>query len=126
MAIARKGGRLAVLALDGRRGERLDQVEAARVRDLTDAGHHLRVVDRVVEVIAANAGVVGDEPDVEEEALAGLLLGSGRAVEAHELEPLDLDLHLTHRRTSSRARAAASACTCSRTSWTRKIAAPRS
>src|SRR4029079_5945380 len=107
-------------------GERLDQVEPARVRDLTNAGDDFRVVDRVVAAIAATARCVGNEPDVEEEALAGLLLGPGRTVEAHELEPVDLDLHLAHELTSSRARAAARASTCSRTSWTRKIVAPRS
>ena len=47
-----------------------------------DARDHLRVVDRVLELVAADTRVVGHELDVEEEALALFLLLCERTVEA--------------------------------------------
>ena len=64
--------------------------------DLSDAPDDVRVVDGVRELVAADARVVRDERDVEDEALAGaLLLGKG-PVEAEQLEAADLDYDLTH------------------------------
>ena len=93
------------------------------LRDLADALDHLRVVDRVLKLVAADARIVSHELDVEEEALALFLLFCERTVKAPELEALDLDEDLTHATTD---RAAARASTFSRTSCTRKRDAPRS
>ena len=98
--------------------ERLEQVVRAPVGDLAHAGGDIAVVDGVLEPVGA-ARFAHVQLDVEEEALALLALPVERAVPAVQLDPVQLDLHAI-------APAAASASTWSRTSWTRKIDAPRS
>src|SRR5262249_56061322 len=77
-----------------------------------------RVVDRGRDGVVAGVGRV--EPDVDEERLAVPPLVLVHAVVPENLDPVRLDDH------SATAAATVSASTCSRTSWTRRIVAPRS
>jgi hypothetical protein len=97
--------------------ERLEQLERALVH-LAHAGDDLAVVDRVLDPVAESA-FADVEPDVVEEALPVAALVLVNAVEALQLEPDQLDGRQS-------AAATVSASTCSRTSWTRRIVAPRS
>src|SRR5581483_6332806 len=104
----------------GRRGcERLEQIEAPSCGELPDRVRDLRVVDRSLDAIVGTAAA-DLEPDVEPEGLPLALLLRIHAVVTVHLESVELD---DHPRT---ALAAASASTCSRTSCTRRIVAPRS
>src|SRR5262245_51721879 len=100
-------------------GERLDQVEAPARRDLADAVRHLAIVDGVLDSIRG-ARIADVEADVVQELLAVTPLLLEHAVPAEDGETLELEDHL------GTAAATVSASTCSRTSWTRKITAPRS
>src|SRR5512132_877383 len=100
-------------------GERLDQVEAPARGDLAHAVRHLSVVDGVLDPVR-RARIADVEADVVEELLAVAALFLEDAVPAEDREPLELEDHL------GTAAATVSASTCSRTSWTRNIAAPRS
>src|SRR5512133_1002243 len=100
-------------------GERLDQVEAPARGDLAHAVRDLPVVDGVLDAVRG-ACVADVEADVVEELLAVAALLLEHAVPAEDREPVELEDHL------GTAAATVSASTCSRTSWTRKIAAPRS
>ena len=110
--------------LRDRRGKRLEEREPTAVRDGADAGDDLPVIDRVGEIVGARADVVGDEIEVEEEALPALALLVESAVMAEELEAVDLDYDVARSATPSTAWTALSASTCGRTSWTRKSDAP--
>src|SRR6478609_5525819 len=102
-----------------RRRERFEQPESCFVH-LADRRRHLGVVDRVRELVVG-AALTDLQLDVVEEALAVALLFRVCAVEAVQLEPAQLDLHAP-----TTALAAARASTCSRTSWARRMVAPRS
>src|SRR5204862_4992762 len=103
------------------RGERLEQHELAAARDSADAFGHFDVVDCVLQPIGQRT-VRNLELHVEEEVLALLTLLLGHTVAAEDLQPVELDEdHIP-----TTAAATVSACTCSRTSWTRRIEAPRS
>src|SRR5205823_4881669 len=104
-----------------RRGECLQEPERSPVRDLADERRNLPVVDCVLDPVR-RAGAVGHlEPDVEEEQLAVTPLLGVDSVVPVQLEACELDLHQ-----ATTAFATASAWTVSRTSWTRRIVAPRS
>src|SRR5216684_749660 len=110
---------LLVECIRNRRRERLEQVEAVRLAQLADLRGNVRVVERALEVVV-RAAIADFQLHVPEEQLAVALLLFVRAVVAEYLEPVQLD---NQPRTAF---AAASASTCSRTSCTRRIVAPRS
>src|SRR3954468_8332403 len=103
-------------------GHRLEQLELPRLEDLAHARDDLAVVDGVLEAVR-HRGVRNLEPQVIDEGLRIPALVLFDTVGADELEAgeLDEDAH-----GATTARAAVNASTCSRTSWTRKIEAPRS
>src|SRR5262245_5623564 len=90
------------------------------MRELADQRDDLAVVGRLQELVRRR--LVQLELDVVQERLQLLALSLERPVTAGQLETGDLDDD-GHAYT---ARAAVSASTCSRTSWTRRIVAPRS
>ena len=98
-------------------GERLQEGEPTGVGDLLDPGGHLAVVDRGLDPVDSRLGQI--ELDVEEKRLLVALLLVEHAVAAEDLQPMELE-------NQSIALAAVSASTVSRTSWTRRIVAPRS
>src|SRR4051812_36296758 len=99
------------------RREALEQVEPPRVAELADLRGHVRVVDRVRQVVVGPA-LAHVELHVEEEDVPVAPLVLVGAVVAEDLQAAQFD---DHPRT---ARAAARASTCSRTSWARMIVAP--
>ena len=105
-----------------RGGERLEQVvrpRRPRPRGRTPRRRGSRRRPRAGRELPASAHL---ELDVEEERWPLLALLVEHAVAAVQLEPAQLDDLMPRRRRA----AAVSASTCSRTSWTRKIDAPRS
>ena len=112
------------LRLFGRHGgaERLQQAVRLRVRDLLYGPRDRVVVDRVLEPVG-DAALAHVELDVEDEVLALLTLLRIHAVAAEQAQPGELE---RDHRPATTARATASASTCSRTSCTRRIVAPRS
>ena len=105
----------------GDRGsDRLEQHELPFAGNFPDERDHLAVVDGLLELVLGRLGQL--ELDVVEERLLLLALLRLGAVAAADLEPAQLhdDGH------PSAAAAAVRASTCSRTSWTRRIVAPRS
>src|SRR5581483_4771302 len=105
------------LVRDGCR-ERLDQPVP---RGVADAADELPVVDRLLDPVGL--GVRRQlELEVEHEPLSAAPLLLADAVMTDELEARELD----RRHVPTTARATASASTVSRTSWTRRIVAPRS
>src|SRR5581483_7989439 len=102
---------------DGRR-QGLDQVDPHAVGDVLHGRGHLTVVDGRLDPVLVR--LCDLERDVEEEGLALPLLLLEHAVATEDLEAVELDDH------ASIASATVNASTVSRTSWTRRIAAPRS
>src|SRR5215203_3233712 len=104
----------------GNRGrERLEQLERVPVGDLLHAVGDVAVVDRFLDAIRSRR-LCDVDADVVEEHLAVTALVLEHPVLSEHLEAVKLDGdHPT-------AAATVSASTCSRTSWTRKIVAPRS
>src|SRR6266542_3978251 len=104
---------------DGGR-HRLEQPELPAFGHLADELDRRAVVDGLLDPVGRRLGEL--EPDVVEEGLLALPLPLLDPVAARDLEPgqLDDDAHAV-----PTARAAARASTCSRTSWTRRIVAPR-
>jgi hypothetical protein len=100
--------------------ERFDQAELPTLRDLAHTVGDKAVVDGILDPVGER-GVRDFEPDVVEEhlTLAPLLLLD--SVPSEDLEALKFDGD--HGETAA---ATVSASTCSRTSCTRKIVAPRS
>src|SRR3954454_23097558 len=107
---------------DGGR-ERLDQVVPPRLRDVAHCCGDVAVVDGVVDPVV-RARVADVELDVVQERLPIPLLVLVDAVEAVDLEAVELESR--HQPAPATAAATVSASTCGRTSWTRKIVAPRS
>jgi hypothetical protein len=106
----------------GERGrQRLEQEVRAAVGELTDERRDGTVVDRVLDPVRCPGPVRDLEPDVEEEALPVAALVLVDAVVAVQLQAGQLDGGQ-----DATAFATASASTVSRTSWTRRIVAPRS
>ena len=99
-------------------GERLDQVELPAVGHFAHTLGDLAVIDGVLDPVG-EPGVAHFEPHVVEEVLSFAALLVEHAVAAEDLQGFELDDHPT-------AAATVSASTCSRTSCTRKIVAPRS
>ena len=98
--------------------ERLEQLEARRAPLAHRLGDQA-VVDRLVDPVVRSS-VTDLQLEVEPEQLTvARLLGQNAVIREH-LEAVQLDDH------PATAFAAASASTCSRTSCTRRIAAPRS
>src|SRR5947207_2916358 len=110
--VARALARAAELALDREQPPR-------HVVHRAHAGDDVAIVGRFLDPVRPDA-VAHVEPHVVEEALTVAPLLLEHAVVAAELEPVQLD------RGAHSAAATASASTCSRTSWTRRIEAPRS
>src|SRR5438093_1617652 len=101
-------------------GKRLEQLELPARGDLSHELDDLAVVDGLLQAVGWRLGQF--ELEVEEERLVALvLLGHGAVATAH-LEAGQLAEH-DHPRAAA---AAVSASTWSRTSWTRRIVAPRS
>src|SRR5580765_852860 len=100
-------------------GEGFEQSVTLCVVDGADDVAHLPVVDCRPDRVLLRLG--NFERDVEEEALAVAPLVVVHAVTAVELEPVHLDDH-----PDTTAAATFRASTCSRTSWARRIVAPRS
>src|SRR5919198_934669 len=96
-------------------------MELPLLRDLADAGRHFPVVDRVLDSIGEGVGR-DVQPEIEEKRLRVRALFLLDPMPAVELQPVQLD----RQRHASAARAAVKASTCSRTSCTRRIVAPRS
>jgi len=105
-----------------RGGERLEQVVSVCVRELLHGTRDRAVVDRVLETIG-RAALADLEIDVEQEVLAVALLVLVHAVPPEDPQAAQLD---RDHAVPATARATASASMCSRTSWTRRIVAPRS
>ena len=101
-------------------GQRLEQLELLRLADRADDVADGPVVDDGVDRVGPR--LVELERDVEDERLTFTSLGLVDAVVAEHLEALDLHEH-AHRTTAA---ATVSASTCSPTSCTRRIVAPRS
>src|SRR5439155_5597913 len=103
-----------------RGGERLEEVELPPRGDLLDNVRHGDVVDRVLDPVGDRR--LGDlEAQVVEEVVASGAFVLGHAVVSEDLERLDLDDDHP-----ASAAATVSASTCSLTSCTRRMVAPRS
>src|SRR4029453_8747875 len=99
-------------------GERLEQLKGVVFAYFTDDVANAAIVDRGVDRISVRFRNV--DGDVDEKGLAVTALLVVDTVPPKHLEALDLDDH------SVTAAATVSASTCSRTSCTRRIVAPRS
>jgi len=99
---------------------RLEQLELPALRDRAHELDHLAVVNGLLDPVGRRLGKL--ELEVVEERLLLLPLPVLDSVPPGDLESCELDEN-AHARA---ARAAASASTCSRTSWARRIVAPRS
>src|SRR3954468_5815154 len=102
-----------------RRGEGFEKAVAPCVVDAADEVAHLPVVDRRLDRVFRR--LCDLERDVEEKALTVAPFVVVHAVAALELEPVHLDDH-----PDTTPAATLSASTCSRTSWARRMVAPRS
>src|SRR5918912_390968 len=104
-----------------RSGHRLEERELPPVGDRADGGDDLAIVDRVLDSVRER--VVGNlEPKVVDEPLRPRALFLLDPVPALDLQAVQLDRD----HSAATACAARSASTCARTSWTRRIVAPRS
>src|SRR4029453_17915711 len=97
--------------------ERLEQPVGARVRQSSNRVTHRAIVDRRADRVLGRLRDL--ERYVEQKGLAVPPLGFAPAVAADDLQPVDLDDH-------AMALATVSASTCSFTSCTRRMVAPRS
>jgi hypothetical protein len=103
----------------GNRGRERFQQMARLAGHLAHGRRYLAVVDCICKHVVDTA-FADFELDVVEKELATDALLLSRTVIPEELQPAELDLHPTT------ACAARKASTCSRTSWARRIVAPRS
>ena len=102
--------------------QRLEQREAGTVGHLAHGSGHVDVVDGVFQPVGRPA-IADRELDVEDEILAAGAFFLLDPVTAEHAQPPYLDGDHAPLTTAC---ATVSASTCSRTSWTRRIEAPRS